>query len=829
MNRILLGVIAILIVAIFVVPSLAEASSQIVFTTTADFNAGNKTDPGAEWFAANGVDQPQNQASWPRAIESSVCGKMYNVWQAVTDPHAQAWIASYDHAGKWVANRIGTDILEDGHGTPAIGITGDGYLHVFYGGHNTEEFYYRSTVPCDSTAFTKQTSISSNATYPQILTLSNGTLLIFYRKGFAGSTGTYVIRWSENSGNSWSAERILVDFGAFDSIYAGNLELFRDRIWFAFSKYSGGLRTSLYSVFLNLSTQHMISGFGNDLGFIMDETEADTFCRNVDTGSKEVLFPILHIDPRDYGHPMILYNVQNGTIAGLYDFNFTRETSPSAWTNQKFIRTTGHTLNTNDFRILGTMSVRAYIVASVRQIESGNLEQWDWMTGNVDDLGTWVLTKTILKGASVRGLAAPQFVRYDNTTLLFNERWFSGPANAKLYAYSTSTGMIRNRAIQSGTWGVETISDNPSVVGGSFVLANGISDSFNYTNQELDTFKFKNIDFGSNIQAQNHSIGSGIARMSLSSTSANARVSAYTKFSLASGADFDVEMRSDQITVSSNFNFLYFFGVSNEAIAFPHKDQGGTLTDDAFFMTHSASTDMHTWTTRNGDQNLTNPVFYVASNLIWFRVTRTGSNVLTSYYRTTDNGAWTQDASVTFVIAGDITIFFGVGTTLQAGNFEVDFSKFRINVGSVNDADTYSGYRHSGSWISSLQTAIVNEVEKTITVGYSGATANRYIDEVSILTSAGDVLYRDTTNHPSGSSATISIPDELLLSLDGINYRIGVTLKGDGTGSVSILDVTVKTVRSPLAKTFDAFWLILFGVVITLVVIGAYKIRMWGE
>ncbi len=103
------------------------------------------------------------------------------------------------------------DDITDGHDVVAFGIDGGNYMHLSWGMHNATPIHYaRSTVPVTGTnpivfgadlgTMTGQTSIETEVTYPQFLTLPNGDLLFLYRVGGpgggSGGGDTYLNRWS---------------------------------------------------------------------------------------------------------------------------------------------------------------------------------------------------------------------------------------------------------------------------------------------------------------------------------------------------------------------------------------------------------------------------------------------------------------------------------------------------------------------------------------------------------------------------------------------------------------------------------------------------------
>src|SRR3989337_1925085 len=161
-------VIAGILSGVVLVAPPAAAVSTTTWTSTADFDAGTKGDPGPLWFAENGVDQPLNWINSPAAVYDS--GRTYVVWQGDSD--FSPYITYYDHAaGTWATPvRIRNDnplgVTSDGHGVPALTIGTDGRLHVFCCSHDTSMLYSRSTNPRDISSWTAMASPATFATYP---------------------------------------------------------------------------------------------------------------------------------------------------------------------------------------------------------------------------------------------------------------------------------------------------------------------------------------------------------------------------------------------------------------------------------------------------------------------------------------------------------------------------------------------------------------------------------------------------------------------------------------------------------------------------------------
>ena len=120
-----------------------------------------------KWFASNGVRQPFNHIDYPPAIYYN--GKTYIVWQGTDlDPY----ITYYDHsAKKWgPAVRVGDNPLSgDSHGAPSLIIDAEGYIHVFYGCHQTSIIYAKSEKPEDINSWVQMSPPVRKATYPKPL------------------------------------------------------------------------------------------------------------------------------------------------------------------------------------------------------------------------------------------------------------------------------------------------------------------------------------------------------------------------------------------------------------------------------------------------------------------------------------------------------------------------------------------------------------------------------------------------------------------------------------------------------------------------------------
>ena len=115
---------------------------------------------------------------------------------------------------EWSAHeRVGTNLIspKDYHGNPSILIDREGFLHVFYGGHNKKMRYSRSSKPLSNDDWQDYTSHLpyTDSTYPQLFVMSDGTICSFYRRKTHRGNWSYVT--SKDNGRTWSKEVHVLD------------------------------------------------------------------------------------------------------------------------------------------------------------------------------------------------------------------------------------------------------------------------------------------------------------------------------------------------------------------------------------------------------------------------------------------------------------------------------------------------------------------------------------------------------------------------------------------------------------------------------------------
>jgi putative cell wall-binding protein len=181
--------------------------------------------PAANWWGDFFDGSTSGQATYEDAYigpEAVALGDVtYVVYQGRNqDPY----ISAYDRStGEWSGpHKVGDNPLADGsnpfqeaHGAPALLVDPvSGYLHVFYGAHQSALRHARSAAPRDPSAWVQLPAAASRATYPQTFFTSDGAANLFYRNdttdsGAAGYRG-WMHRRSADGGQTWGAATAVV-------------------------------------------------------------------------------------------------------------------------------------------------------------------------------------------------------------------------------------------------------------------------------------------------------------------------------------------------------------------------------------------------------------------------------------------------------------------------------------------------------------------------------------------------------------------------------------------------------------------------------------------
>lgn len=122
----------------------------------------------------------------PHALYVSATATTWFCWESILGPGLrEARVTSFDHeSGIWGDQFTGatyTSLTNDDHGNPAIIRDADGYLHLFYGGHQSNVFESVSRQPDDAAEWrVVVNTFSGSYAYPRPF-LVGSTLYIFFR------------------------------------------------------------------------------------------------------------------------------------------------------------------------------------------------------------------------------------------------------------------------------------------------------------------------------------------------------------------------------------------------------------------------------------------------------------------------------------------------------------------------------------------------------------------------------------------------------------------------------------------------------------------------
>lgn len=840
-----LAVLILLSGSLFIATQPASAAQQLNFTNTTDFDNGTKVDAGANYFADNGVDQPSNWIAYPNSAYRS--GKTFVAWQG--DENYSMYVNAYDHtleawgtAKRVVNGATENPVTGDGHGSPALLIDANGFLHLFCCSHDTAIQHYKSNAILDHNAWTEKPELTGALTYPHPALVGNDIYVLYRTIGLPN--GPWAYRRSTDGGETFGSSTTYLDFSATGgTAYVGGTEVRADQIhqFFVWHRNTDSERYNAYEIWLNTTDGNVYCGpeLPVSQGPVIIKAEADagscivtsTFGLDLNTN-----FGGVHLDSN--GKAYVMWRIQPSP--GLpdqtaYQVWFANSTASGTWSPQTLVVWTDNWQNFHDFIVNSPANLEAYIITNTTgagaAFEGGDLQRWT-LSG-----GTWTLAEIVLREASSgKPLDAPVIPtnHHPDFEVFFNQRHFdvqgdpiAGAANARLYAFG-NRGFLFNPAFSFGPKGVETNTDIPPVTAGEFQLASSRSDRFSNADEDGVTYKWGNLtspQYGSNSALFNWStsvrtISGGELNVTLVENGGNVRWGIISTATL--NGNFDVSIRTFLAnSPSPSFAGGFYLNLFNEPVLDGFSP--ASLTVDGVLYYRDATTALQTYTVTNGVETLVGTTDNPANPLLWVRISKVGTTI-TWFYRTTDSGAWTTDQVTTFATDTNLFVVLVVWNNDVTNNVQYGFDNY--NVDTSGNTVNAPGFRPSGSWSTPIQT-YNGEVARSIVVNYTGATTGRFIDTIAIVSNdTGAILAADFTDRTNGTTTTFTISDNDLLSLYGHDWFARVTLVGDGSGSVAITAVVVNTQRSVLEiAVVDIPWIFGFLLLITLGLMGAWAIK----
>lgn len=378
---------------------------------------------------------------------------------AVHGQNLDAYAIEYNHTtGIWSDKVfVGNNPLanDDLHGSPTILRDNSGYLHMFYGCHNTAIQYAKSTNVDDITAWTDKGNIESG-TYPHPILADNGDIYVFYRNNNQARGVSF--QKSTDGGATWSAESTIIDFGDWSAsvwIYISKITHESgtpEKVHMAWIRYdypNVPTHNNVYYAYFNISDGHMHDVNGIDLGTTVTGAEGASNCLAYDSGGVKCQSTDVHIDSS--GVPYIIFNY-NGTHKFI-------KWSGSAWTSPQIIVASSSWQTTHDFIVHSSTNIEAYI-------DTGNkIEKW------IYNGTTWSLGSLIADGADYdNSVCLPAIVHnYTNNLKLTFSQCLAGYTN-KAFAHGDSGfigACLEETTIDSTKW---NIGGSPAISSGKLLV-----------------------------------------------------------------------------------------------------------------------------------------------------------------------------------------------------------------------------------------------------------------------------------------------------------------------------------------------------------------------
>jgi len=407
-------------------------------------------------FADNGRSIPVYTASYPSVLfYSGTYNRTYFTWQAEDnspDPYITYWDHDTNNFGPQVKVYENIWTVDDAHGGPAIAIDGSGYIHVFFGSHNSDQKHAKSDSPEDITSFTLQTDpVSDVASYPHPIMHSNGSLYLFYRVQ-SGNYHRFGYKKSDDGGLTWGAEKIIIDMSYPYSSYVRMMERYNNEIHLVLNYYDedSSEYRNIYHMIFNITDGDMYSMNGTNLGVTVDKAEADSFCEVYDseTPDDETHACSLHLDGN--GNPYLMYITRDDPTTGVFWHmeNHWNSTTNSWRTTAYNITSTDHGLS-SDFIIYSWNNITAFIETIGGSDYGGDVERW-WYNGT-----DWVFQETILSednsGRPLNGVTVPCNWTLESivgVSVGFGQYSSSFAEDLKVYAWN-KTGFVVNQTISN--------------------------------------------------------------------------------------------------------------------------------------------------------------------------------------------------------------------------------------------------------------------------------------------------------------------------------------------------------------------------------------------
>ena len=288
---------------------------------------------------SNGASIPIWNSAYPMGVYDSTADKTFFAYVTTPDTvDLSISIQEYNHATSayGTANEAilnYTYASANYHGVPCVNVDPDGYIHVIGGSHNSTLKYAISDSPRDISAFTAQSDISGNYTYPKLAFVgSTGYLFV---RGQYTDYDFYLRKTTSLSGGAatWGAHSELLTFGTNTRAYAGNYVINGTDIIIPLYMSDSGdtFRQDLFVIVYD-TTNDTIRNMEDTVSYGSGDwpisgTDMDTYFRVVNMGSDTATgTPNIALIN---GNPIVVYGQGDSSIS-LWDINVI-EWNGTAW------------------------------------------------------------------------------------------------------------------------------------------------------------------------------------------------------------------------------------------------------------------------------------------------------------------------------------------------------------------------------------------------------------------------------------------------------------------------------------------------------------------
>lgn len=324
------------------------------------------------------------------------------------------------------------------HATPTMCIDNNGYIYVFYGSHNSQQYYRKSSNPYDISTWSDKLSLTGAtlATYPFPVVLNNNTIMVFWRQDALPNRHLYFSK-TTNGGSTWATATKLIDVTTEDWVYIQSIEVGNEEsnqsvhVLFA-------LRDNTTGNFSNLSYLYSINE-----GSTWNDISGNSYNNSIDTdglsSTGTIVIELATCHPADLkltseNKPYIGYNNNKTYKSASYS---------TQWDITTIAAVAEYVYDHIEIDVISDTAIDAYLVDGTgTNIQGGDIERWR----STDSGATWSLAEQITNDANTGfRYYFPKVVR-DSTgdiKLLYQggipRASYLKPIVSRLYTYPTAT------------------------------------------------------------------------------------------------------------------------------------------------------------------------------------------------------------------------------------------------------------------------------------------------------------------------------------------------------------------------------------------------------